>query len=84
MKQVGDGAGVEAKCSDSELSRAGLPSNRGAVDLDNNRSVSEQLQRRCEVANIWCTNILADHPPGPACADQGKEISGEIGGRRRL
>jgi hypothetical protein len=42
-------------------------------------SVSEIFQSGCEPYNIWCRNILADHPPRSASSDQGKEVSGEVG-----
>ena len=67
------------RAADTELPPATLTCKITSVERDSSDSVSEQLQPGSEVDNIWCTNILADHPAWAKSPDHGKEVSGQIG-----
>lgn len=65
--------------ADNEIPLPKLARKCAAFDADNNRIVSEGVQRDREDVNTWCRNILADQPPRAQSSDQGKEVSGQVG-----
>jgi len=75
----GESGAVGRRASDKELPPATLSCEIASVERESSDSVSEGDQPGCEVASIWCRNILADHPPWAQSSGHGKEPSGEVG-----
>jgi hypothetical protein len=75
--ETGGGAGASAAAQ--ELSPPTLTCEVTRIERERNRSVSEQVQRGSEVESVWCKNIFAENPLGPASPDHGEEVSGQVG-----